>query len=78
MRKLATCVVFLLLLAVCAPSFADNSQAIWQREAQKSARKAEKHQNKLLKRQIKQQNKVLKQQQKQARRDAKTWKHTKI
>ena len=73
MRKLFTCIIFLLLVGVCAPSFAEDSQVYFHDKAQKEARKQQKLQNKQYKRIMKQQNKTIKKQRKEAAKQTKAW-----
>ena len=78
MKRIAAAILLVVLMGLCAPSFADNSQLIWQRQAQKNANKAQKQQRKAYRKAIKQEKKMMKKQRKQALKDAKTWKHSRV
>lgn len=70
MRKLASCVLFLLLLGVASPAFA-HSDLTTHEIAQKNARKQQKQRDKQYRKLLKKQDKAMKKQSKQAAKNAK-------
>ena len=74
MRRIAAAVVFLVLVGVTAPTFAQSDQTYWHDRAERQAKKAKKRSDKAYNKQVKIQKKALKKQRKQAAKEAKMWK----